>query len=98
VFVLYLLLSSALRPPHRSPSSLPVLHERAQNFHSKRICTNPMPSNPGPSSDHAQTLENIKMAYYWAGYYSGLYDGQHQARQQAAPAHGPEQTQTSKTS
>ena len=21
-------------------------------------------------------LENIKMAYYWAGYYSGLYDGQ----------------------
>ena len=25
-----------------------------------------------------QTLENIKMAYYWAGYYSGLYDGQRQ--------------------
>lgn len=25
-----------------------------------------------------QTLENIKMAYYWAGYYSGLYDGQQQ--------------------
>lgn len=26
-----------------------------------------------------QTLENLKMAYYWAGYYSGLYDGQRQA-------------------
>ena len=26
-----------------------------------------------------QTLENVKMAYYWAGYYSGLYDGQRQA-------------------
>ena len=25
-----------------------------------------------------QTLENIKMAYYWAGYYSGLYEGQRQ--------------------
>lgn len=23
-----------------------------------------------------QLLENVKMAYYWAGYYSGLYDGQ----------------------
>jgi len=30
-----------------------------------------------------QTLENIKMAYYWAGYYSGLYDGQRQAQAQA---------------
>ncbi|ETN36463.1 uncharacterized protein HMPREF1541_08741 [Cyphellophora europaea CBS 101466] len=26
-----------------------------------------------------QTLENLKMAYYWAGYYSGLHDGQRQA-------------------
>ncbi|KIW13067.1 hypothetical protein PV08_08254 [Exophiala spinifera] len=32
----------------------------------------------GPLVD--QTLENIKMAYYWAGYYSGLYDGQRQAQ------------------
>jgi hypothetical protein len=30
-----------------------------------------------------QTLENLKMAYYWAGYYSGLYDGQQQGRMQA---------------
>lgn len=37
-----------------------------------------------------QTLENIKMAYYWAGYYSGLYDGQQQAQQQV-----PSQAQTS---
>ncbi|KAK5094701.1 hypothetical protein LTR70_003909 [Exophiala xenobiotica] len=29
-----------------------------------------------------QTLENIKMAYYWAGYYSGLYDGQRQLQLQ----------------
>ena len=59
--------------------------------------TNPFTS--GTSSD--QTLENIKMAYYWAGYYSGLYEGQRQAQQQAtaghgqtaAPGQGPEQTQ-----
>jgi hypothetical protein len=25
-----------------------------------------------------QILENIKMAYWWAGYYSGLYEGQQQ--------------------
>lgn len=30
-------------------------------------------SGAGPQD---QTLENLKMAYYWAGYYSGLYDGQ----------------------
>ncbi|KAK5054711.1 hypothetical protein LTR84_001603 [Exophiala bonariae] len=29
-----------------------------------------------------QTLENLKMAYYWAGYYSGLYDGQQQTKSQ----------------
>jgi len=29
-------------------------------------------------SDQDQVLENIKMAYYWAGYYSGLYEGQRQ--------------------
>ncbi|KIW52276.1 hypothetical protein PV05_07926 [Exophiala xenobiotica] len=59
----------------------------------------PATSEQGPSSD--QTLENIKMAYYWAGYYSGLYDGQRQAQQQAAgngqtakPGQDPEQTQT----
>lgn len=42
-------------------------------------------SSPGsinqPSQD--QTLENVKMAYYWAGYYSGLYDGQRQVQTQA---------------
>ncbi|OAP54442.1 hypothetical protein AYL99_11543 [Fonsecaea erecta] len=38
-------------------------------------------ATPTPSQD--QTLENIKMAYYWAGYYSGLYDGQRQAQAQA---------------
>lgn len=27
-----------------------------------------------------QILENIKMAYWWAGYYSGLYEGQQQAQ------------------
>jgi len=30
------------------------------------------------ASSADQTLENIKMAYYWAGYYSGLYDAQRQ--------------------
>ncbi|KIV79004.1 hypothetical protein PV11_06598 [Exophiala sideris] len=38
-------------------------------------------SNPGSSTD--QTLENIKMAYYWAGYYSGVYDGQRQTHASA---------------
>ncbi|KAL2405018.1 hypothetical protein ABEF95_001477 [Exophiala dermatitidis] len=37
----------------------------------------------GPSPE--QTLENVKMAYYWAGYYSGLYDGQRQAQASAPP-------------
>ncbi|KAH0843101.1 hypothetical protein FOPE_08191 [Fonsecaea pedrosoi] len=36
-----------------------------------------------------QTLENIKMAYYWAGYYSGLYDGQRQRQAQQAQAQPP---------
>lgn len=40
----------------------------------------------GPAPD--QTLENVKMAYYWAGYYSGLYDGQRQAQ-----AHSQSQSQ-----
>ncbi|KIW91272.1 uncharacterized protein Z519_08168 [Cladophialophora bantiana CBS 173.52] len=35
-----------------------------------------------------QTLENIKMAYYWAGYYSGLYDGQRQAQALAETQRG----------
>lgn len=34
------------------------------------------------TTDADQTLENIKMAYYWAGYYSGLYDGQRQGQTQ----------------
>ena len=29
-------------------------------------------------------LENIKMAYWWAGYYSGLHDGQKKAKQEKA--------------
>lgn len=33
------------------------------------------------TSDHL--LENVKMAYYWAGYYSGLYDAQRQAQSQS---------------
>ncbi|EHY56168.1 hypothetical protein ABEF92_005432 [Exophiala dermatitidis] len=43
---------------------------------------------PGPSAE--QTLENIKMAYYWAGYYSGLYDGQRQAQASAPPPPPPQ--------
>ncbi|KAL6251055.1 hypothetical protein RBB50_001263 [Rhinocladiella similis] len=42
----------------------------------------PTTNEQGPSSSSSadQTLENVKMAYYWAGYYSGLYDGQRQAQ------------------
>lgn len=44
----------------------------------------------GAKADYAtgttdQTLENLKMAYYWAGYYSGLYDGQRQSTSKPAP-------------
>lgn len=39
----------------------------------------------GTSAD--QTLENIKMAYYWAGYYSGLHDGQRQQQVQTQTQH-----------
>jgi len=35
---------------------------------------------PEAAASQGQTLENLKMAYYWAGYYSGLYDGQQQAQ------------------
>lgn len=38
-----------------------------------------------------QVLENIKMAYWWAGYYSGLYEGQQQATDTTA---SEEQQQT----
>ncbi|RVX73132.1 hypothetical protein B0A52_02259 [Exophiala mesophila] len=43
----------------------------------------PLPSNntaADSSTSQDQTLENIKMAYYWAGYYSGLHDGQRQSQ------------------
>lgn len=38
--------------------------------------TNPQDKADPPTTDPNQTLENLKMAYYWAGYYSGLYDSQ----------------------
>ena len=31
--------------------------------------------------DQSQIVENIKLAYWWAGYYSGLYDAQQNAIQ-----------------
>ncbi|OAL37285.1 hypothetical protein AYO20_03461 [Fonsecaea nubica] len=46
------------------------------------------PAAPATSLSPDQTLENIKMAYYWAGYYSGLYDGQRQRQAQHAQAQG----------
>lgn len=58
------------RPPV-SNGSVPVLSEGTSQ---------PVPQAPtGSMVSLDQTLENIKMAYYWAGYYSGLYDGQRQA-------------------
>jgi hypothetical protein len=36
----------------------------------------------GPATGTKDTLENLKMAYYWAGYYSGLHDAQSQPRTQ----------------
>ncbi|EXJ58920.1 hypothetical protein A1O7_06350 [Cladophialophora yegresii CBS 114405] len=42
----------------------------------------PKEKGPPRSTSQDQTLENMKMAYYWAGYYSGLYDGQRQAQSQ----------------
>ena len=45
--------------------------------------TQPSPP-PHPADTSAdQTLENLKMAYYWAGYYSGLYDAQRQPQSQS---------------
>ncbi|EXJ82101.1 hypothetical protein A1O1_08170 [Capronia coronata CBS 617.96] len=62
--------TSASQPP---PSS-------SMNNHPMIGPSLPPASVQGPSPD--QTLENIKMAYYWAGYYSGLYDGQRQGQGQ----------------
>jgi len=39
-------------------------------------------------ADAVQTLENVKMAYYWAGYYSGLYEAQLRQQGQAGPQQG----------
>lgn len=50
---------------------------------------NPKSSASSKGSD--QVLENIKMAYWWAGYYSGLYEGQQQATDTTA---SEEQQQT----
>jgi hypothetical protein len=35
------------------------------------------------SMNQSQVLENVKMAYWWAGYYSGLYEAQQAATQQS---------------
>jgi hypothetical protein len=48
------------------------------------LCLNHVAEIPPHPQD--QTLENLKMAYYWAGYYSGLYDGQQQAKSQQVHA------------
>lgn len=40
--------------------------------HPERICDGVLKRITGSS----EALENIKMAYWWAGYYSGLYEGQ----------------------
>jgi len=42
----------------------------------------PAPASTSIPATDSITLENIKMAYYWAGYYSGLHDGQQQQQQQ----------------
>ncbi|RMZ92408.1 hypothetical protein DV736_g335, partial [Chaetothyriales sp. CBS 134916] len=41
--------------------------------------------------DDEQVLENVKMAYYWAGYYSGLYDAQ-RTRTRPGPVAGDGRT------
>jgi hypothetical protein len=57
-----------------------------------------VPPAQAPSVAADQTLENIKMAYYWAGYYSGLYDGQRQVQVQTkAEAEVPDETHAPNT-
>ncbi|KIW37815.1 uncharacterized protein PV06_09800 [Exophiala oligosperma] len=70
-------------------SSIPTQHDHAGYQNTIQNTTPTMGPNlpttneqdPDPISTTDQTLENIKMAYYWAGYYSGLHDGQRQSRQ-----------------
>ncbi|KIW67508.1 hypothetical protein PV04_06752 [Phialophora macrospora] len=67
--------------PMIGPGLPPPPPGRAETAPKANAPTETGPSHlPPPAQD--QTLENIKMAYYWAGYYSGLYDGQRQAQLQ----------------
>ena len=57
---------------------LPPSHDAEKSqLRSAEASTTQPHNTPAGSAD--QTLENLKMAYYWAGYYSGLYDGQRNA-------------------
>ncbi|KAK5937789.1 hypothetical protein PMZ80_009918 [Knufia obscura] len=72
------------------PSPLPPLNTQQPRQRDDINSTAPAPTSAptkpqgatAPPDSADQTLENIKMAYYWAGYYSGLYDGQQQAQAQ----------------
>ncbi|KAJ4505225.1 hypothetical protein HRR83_008683 [Exophiala dermatitidis] len=91
---------SAPQVPAETPAEQEISQHVAENMVSQVPLSSankpkPMirPSLPpaaveGPSAE--QTLENIKMAYYWAGYYSGLYDGQRQAQASAPPPPQPQ--------
>lgn len=55
--------------------SRPAMHDRA-------VAAQPASAIDPTEQSATQLLENVKMAYYWAGYYSGLYDGRQQQQQQ----------------
>lgn len=60
-------------PDQPPPNPIDITMTDPSNQHSdSNITVNPSASAIQPD----QTLENLKMAYYWAGYYSGLYDSQ----------------------
>lgn len=54
---------------HRSPLDHPV-----------SVPTTTDPTDQSAATGTSTVLDNVKMAYYWAGYYSGLYDQQQQQR------------------
>lgn len=63
--------TTTTKPPLLRPDQPPNPIDIAMNDP-----TNPQDKADPPTTDPNQTLENLKMAYYWAGYYSGLYDSQ----------------------
>lgn len=65
-----------------TPQNQTQNHHRSPLDHPIFVPTTTDPTDQSATTSTNTVLENVKMAYYWAGYYSGLYDHQQQQQQQ----------------